>query len=238
MAREASQTLKPRFHLTLRIEVTDLFQGTPGAVFRGSEPADLAMLYDPAVMLVTAPTLPSPGALRHAAALADAGVRQSKAEVSTPDGVPTAGALERLARRDGKYAQEWVAYIERVTGLFADLLDARVVGVRQVVSDGPHCPRFHVDQVPARGVLNVLGACTEWLDDADVDRSRLGHAGGADDATSGLRREGSVLGRAEHGRLAVFKGTTWPGAGESAVVHRSPPADGTRRLLLTLDWLE
>ena len=128
-------------------------------------------------------------------------------------------------------------YVEEVTEVFAQLLGAHAVGVRQIVSDGPHCPCFHVDRVPARGVLNILGACTEWLRDADVDRSRLRRAGGPEDATSGLVREGGILDRSEPRTLAVFKGTTWPGAEERAVVHRSPPPDGERRLLMTLDWL-
>ncbi|MEM7517635.1 MAG: DUF1826 domain-containing protein [Planctomycetota bacterium] len=122
--------------------------------------------------------------------------------------------------------------------LFADLLGARLVGVRQIVADGPHCSRFHVDRVLARGVLTVLGACTEWLGEDHLDRSRLGHSGGTDDATSGLVLNWSGLERGELGHLAVFKGTVWPEAAERAVVHRSPPADGQRRLILTLDCLE
>ncbi|MEM9380518.1 MAG: DUF1826 domain-containing protein [Planctomycetota bacterium] len=207
------------------------------SVIHGAEVADLALLYEPGVMLVTVPVPLGPEARLHAESLLEGGLRHSTAEVSTPDGTPAAGGLDRLAEVEGEHAAAWVAYLEEVTGVFAYLVDAAAVGVRQVVADGPHCPRFHVDRVPARGVLNVLGACTEWVDDSDVDRSRLGHAAGPDDATSGLLRKGARLGRAERGTLAVFKGTTWPGAEEQAVVHRSPPADGQRRLMLTLDWL-
>ena len=107
-----------------------------------------------------------------------------------------------------------------------------------MVADRPHCPRFHVDRVAARGVLHVLGAPTEWLQEGAVDRARLGHAGGVDDASSGLVLDWGRLERAEPGTLAVFKGATWPGAEDRAVVHRSPPADGTRRVLVTLDWIE
>lgn len=205
---------------------------------RGAERADLALLYEPEVMLVTAPIAPSAHALRGAQALLDAGPRQSTVEVRNSAGVPIPGELDHLAANAGEFARAWVSYLEQVSGLFADLFDARVVGVRQIVADGPHCPRFHVDQVLARGVLNVLGACTEWVDEADIDRSRLGHAGGAEDAHSGLVRPGSPLERAELGTLAVFKGTAWPGASERAIVHRSPPPDGRRRLMLTLDWLQ
>ena len=208
------------------------------SVVRGIELIDLVRLYEPDVMLVVAPTSPSSGAMLHAHELAAAGPRQSQVEVSTPDEVPVPGVLDRLAAEGGEHADAWVAYLEEVTALFAHLVGARAVGVRQVVADGPHCPRFHVDRVPARGVLNVIGACTEWLDEADVDRSRLGHAGGGDDATSGLIRAGARIERAEAGTLAVFKGTAWPDAAERAVVHRSPPSDGTRRVVLTLDWLD
>ena len=208
------------------------------SVRRGAHIPDLAELYEADVMLVTAPLAPAQAALAHAEAMALAGPRSATAQVGTPDGEPAAGALDQLALPDAPGARAWSAYLEEVTGVFAELLGARVVGVRQVVADGPHCPRFHVDRVMARGVLNVLGACTEWIDDRDADRSRLGHAGGSDDATSGLVQRWDRLGRAECGRLAVFKGTAWPHASERAIIHRSPPSDGSPRVVLTLDWME
>lgn len=218
------------------IELAD--RAPPRAVVRGTELADLTLLFEPGVMLVTAPTSPGSGALLHAASLAEAGLQQTAVKVRTPDGHPELALLEQFSAGNRDHAREWVMYLEEVIAVFAVLLGTRTVGVRQVVADGPHCPRFHVDRVPARGVLNVLGPCTEWASDADVDRSRLGHAGGPDDATSGLLRHGSRLEHAEPGELMVFKGTQWPGAAEQAVVHRSPPPNGSRRVLLTLDWLE
>lgn len=220
-------------------EVTEpAARGEADGIVRGAELVDLARLYDEQVMLVTVPTPPGPDALRHAEALAAGALGHSSVKVATPDGVPDAGALRELAAADEEHAQAWVSYLVQVTGLFAELLGADVVGVRQVVAEGPHCPRFHVDQVLARGVLNVTGACTEWIGEADLDRSRLGHAGGPDDRTSGLVLRWDQVERAEPGTLAVFKGTAWPGAAERAIVHRSPPTDGGRRVVLTLDWLE
>lgn len=211
--------------------------GATESVVRGAELADLVSLFDPEVMLVTGPTAPTAEALLHARALADAGPRSTKVEVSSPDGVPDAAAFDVFAIRDAPHADAWSAFVEEVTTVFAYLMGAELVGVRQVIADAPHCPRFHVDRVPARGVLNVLGPCTEWLDEADVDRSRLGHAGGDDDQVSGLVRRWDRLQRADPLALAVFKGSAWPGAERRAVVHRSPPPDGERRVLLTLDWL-
>lgn len=157
--------------------------------------------------------------------------------VDTPEGAPAQGGLGGLEGQDGEHADAWLVYLEEVIGLFADLLEASRVGVRLIVSDAPHCPRFHVDQVPGRAVLTVLGAGTEWFEDTDIDRGRLGHAGGPDDAVSGLVGDWNQIQRAAPGTLAVFKGKAWPGAEERSIVHRSPPPDGNRRVLLTFDWL-
>lgn len=207
------------------------------AVWRAPEVSGLARIYDPEVMLAVAPVPCGAEALRHAWGLVEGDERRVLTDVDTPGGVPARGMLERLAIHDGPDARAWTSYVEEVTEVFAYLLDARSVGARLVVSDAPHCPRFHVDEVVARGVLTVIGAGTEWLTDEHLDRERLGHAGGPDDATSGLVRDWSRLQRAEPGELAVFKGAAWEGAAERAVVHRSPPADGARRVVLTLDWL-
>ncbi len=217
--------------------------GTPSPaatspILVGTDLGALAHLYEPQVMLVSGPIPPGEAALAGARLLADSDVQQLNVQVAIENGTPKAGTLDELSAGLAEGAEAWVDYVMEVTALFAELFDARLVGVRQIVSDGPHCPRFHVDRVHARGVLSILGACTEWLDEADVDRSKLGHAGGSDDAQSGLVLDWQRLQRAEHGALTVFKGTAWPGAEEAAVVHRSPPSDGSRRLLLTLDWIK
>lgn len=211
---------------------------SPGPVVRGTEITDLALLYEPDVLLVTAPMAPGPEAAAHATALVEAGERTWTTEVECDDGEVLPGSLNSLTLKGVAGAAEWAAYLGHVTGTFALLVGARLVGVRQVVADGPHCPRFHVDRVAVRAVLNVVGPCTEWVPNDELDRGQLGHAGGDDDATSGLVKRWESLERAEPGSLAVFKGSSWPDAGDRAVVHRSPPADGTRRVLLTLDWLD
>lgn len=208
------------------------------SVLRCAEISDLALLYEPEVLLVTAAMNPGREAFGHASALAEAGERTSTAEVVCCDGEAQGGTPGALALKGADGAQAWADYVGDVAGAFALLVGARLVGVRQVVADGPHCPRFHVDRVAVRGVLTVLGPGTEWLPNGDLDRGRLGHAGGDDDATSGLVRRWECLERAEPGSLAVFKGTAWPDIGDRAVVHRSPPASGTRRVVLTLDWLD
>jgi hypothetical protein len=131
---------------------------------------------------------------------------------------------------------EWVA---DAVQLFADLVDAREVGARLLVGDAPHCPRFHVDHVPARAVIALVGPGTEWLPSALVNRAGLG----AGSALPPVLRDPELgdAGAVHHvatGELAVFKGETWPGNEGRSVVHRSPAAPGGRRAVLTLDWLE
>ena len=216
-----------------------LSQGSAARV--ASEIVGLSQIYEPEIQLVWAPVEPSDGALRYARRLAEAGLLRANVEVDTPDGSPGAGALDRLLESGdatGDDAGAWLGHLAALTEVFASLLGARCVGVRLVVSDGPHCPRFHVDRVVARGVATVLGAGTEWLEEEALDRTRLGHAGGPDDGTSGVVRDWGRIRRAEPGWLGVFKGTAWPGAEERAVVHRSPPAGAGRRVVVTLDWLE
>lgn len=208
-----------------------------GTIWRAGEVTGLARIYDPSVMLAVAPLPPSEEAMAHAQTLLGAGERRTLAHVDTPEGIPIPEPLRRLAVHESEHADAWTAYLEQVTEVFSYLLDARCVGVRLIVSDAPHCPRFHVDRVVARAVLTVTGPGTEWLDHAYVDRTCLGHAGHAD-ASSGLVRDWDRLEHAGPGELAVFKGAAWEGAEERTIVHRSPPADGNRRVVLTLDWLE
>ena len=168
-----------------------------------------------------------PAACKHAAALAKAGERVSKAEAVCVDGEARSGSLDALTLKGAEGADAWAEYVGEVAGVFALLVGARVVGVRQVVADGPHCPVF-MDRVAVRGV-DVLGPGTEWLPNSDIERERLGHAGGDDDATSGLVKSWDRLEHAEWGSLAVFKGTVaGMKIGPWCIV---PAADGTRRVV-------
>jgi hypothetical protein len=78
---------------------------------------------------------------------------------------------------------------------------------------------------------------TEWLDHADVDRARIGHAaGGLPDTESGLIRSGAQIQQMRRFEVGLFKGEAWEGNLGRGAVHRSP-AGGARRVLLTLEAL-
>lgn len=109
---------------------------------------------------------------------------------------------------------------------FACLTGARRVGLRLRSLERAMCPRFHVDHVALRLVTSYAGCASEWLEEGALPRDRLGEA------------EPARIQRLEVGDVGLFKGEKWIGNEGAGIVHRSPaPAPGTRRLLLTLDWL-
>lgn len=122
--------------------------------------------------------------------------------------------------------------------LFATLLGCPQVGWRVEVLQQPMCPRFHVDRTGIRLVCTWQGAGTEWLVEADADRSYLGAAsGGLPDTASGLMRGGQV-GRSVAGDVLLLKGSLWQGNAGRGAIHRSPPVAGTApRVMLALDAL-
>ncbi len=121
--------------------------------------------------------------------------------------------------------------------VLGDLVEVRSIGVRLAKLEQAMCPGFHVDHLVLRLVCTYGGPATEFLDNASVDRTRLGHAsGGLDDAQSGLIRPEHAIKRAAAGDVVLLKGNAWPGNEGRGAVHRSPLATLRQpRLVLTLD---
>jgi hypothetical protein len=120
--------------------------------------------------------------------------------------------------------------------VFADLVEARDVGLRIACSDKAMCPRFHFDKVPVRFVSAYVGTGTEWLGRslaANV-RPRLRVSSG--DAELGvLERE---IQRANALDWVLLKGDAYPAHEGLGTIHRSPRVQsGSRRLLVSLDVL-
>ncbi|MBA1275476.1 DUF1826 domain-containing protein [Stutzerimonas azotifigens] len=125
------------------------------------------------------------------------------------------------------------AFVDDVTWLtdaFACLVDARRVGIRLRLLDKAMCPRFHVDHVPLRLITTYAGTGSHWLREEAMPRQRLG-----DPAAEPI--EPRMIEQLRTGAVALFKGEKWQGNEGAGIVHRSPPSDGRRRLILTLDWL-
>lgn len=151
-------------------------------------------------------------------------------ELAQPDSEPNLlGLVAQYADMPGQSA--FLADVAWLVGAYACLLDARRIGLRLRVLDKAMCPRFHVDHVPLRLITSYAGVGSEWLEEGDMSRSRLGQAAAEPQDEACIRRLGA-------GHVALAKGEKWQGNEGQGLIHRSPqPPAGERRLLLTLDWL-
>ena len=96
--------------------------------------------------------------------------------------------------------------------------------------------RHHIEELAAIGVPRPSSVPVFYRNSAlnVTQRTRLEVLG---PDTSG-EAEPVRIQRLEVGDVGLFKGEKWIGNEGAGIVHRSPaPAPGTRRLLLTLDWL-
>ncbi|MGB1237302.1 MAG: DUF1826 domain-containing protein [Pseudomonadales bacterium] len=141
--------------------------------------------------------------------------------------------LPAHAERDA-FAADLGQLIEMYTCLFE--LDE--VGLRLQVIDRAMCPRFHVDRLGCRLVSTYRGAATQWLDNDDVDRSKLGRGSlRVGDEHSGIYQSDCHIVQAREGDVLLLKGEGWPGNQGLGAVRRSPPmVSGERRLIATLDF--
>ncbi len=147
----------------------------------------------------------------------------------TKDAATTLGSFATAYRGLDGYP----AFIDDVTWLtdaFACLVGARRVGIRLRLLDKAMCPRFHVDHVPLRLITTYVGTGSHWLREGAMPRQRLG-----DPAAEPVQAK--MIEQLQTGAVALFKGEKWQGNEGAGIVHRSPPSDGRRRLILTLDWL-
>ena len=123
--------------------------------------------------------------------------------------------------------------------VLADLTGSERIGLRLAATRRQTCPRFHVDRTTLRVVCTWLGPGTEWLDNAAVDRNRLGvpPAGVSPTAWDPLL-QGGLVHQSAPGEVVFLKGESWPGCTGTGAVHRSPPVPpGRARIMATLDAL-
>lgn len=142
------------------------------------------------------------------------------------DKAPVLGGLLNQAADLHGY-EGFVADVAWLVAAYTCLLDARRVGLRLRVLEGPMCPLFHVDKVPLRLLTTYTGLGSEWLPEGCSDRSRLQLTHIPVDNIRQL----------QPGDVALLKGERWPGNEGRGLVHRSPGDTRSRRLLLSLDWL-
>jgi len=121
---------------------------------------------------------------------------------------------------------EWLDWVAHWAARFGQLSGAAAVSLRMSHSRHPTCPRFHVDAVPMRLIVTLLGPGTEWLRSVDVECEP--------DGRISQSAEPANVQQMTPGSVGIFKGAgsdAVPGVG---VVHRSPP-DQVDRVVMTLD---
>ena len=127
----------------------------------------------------------------------------------------------------------------KLVDMFCYLFELKRTGLRLRILERAMCPRFHVDRVPCRLVSTYCGSGSQWLQNAGLDRTKLG-AGHQElsDEESGLMTANTKIHSLNVGDVALLKGETWQNNEGKGLVHRSPAlAAGEKRLLVTLDFI-
>ncbi|MEO0429108.1 MAG: DUF1826 domain-containing protein [Pseudomonadota bacterium] len=108
--------------------------------------------------------------------------------------------------------------IEGLTRTFLKLVPAPFLRLRLEAVSTNRCRKFHVDTVTARLLCTYRGTGTQYGISADGAEPRL-------------------IVTVPTGAPIVLRGTLWPEAPRSGLVHRSPPIEGTgqTRFVLVID---
>ncbi len=113
--------------------------------------------------------------------------------------------------------------------VFGELMECSQIGVRLTTLRSPMCPRFHVDQIPCRMIITLVGMGTEWIPNKGVNWSDFSDLS---NDKAPLNNSGTIQ-QLETGNWSILKGGTWA-SDYQGLVHRSPH-DYSERLLLSLD---
>jgi len=123
--------------------------------------------------------------------------------------------------------------IQNLVSMYADLFDAEKIGLRLELVNKTVCPYFHVDKVISRLVTTYHGPATQWLTEANTNRTALKERHYQDIVINQQQ-----LRQADIGDVMLFKGESWQDSMVEPIVHRSPECPShQRRLLLTLDMI-
>ncbi|MEC8153977.1 MAG: DUF1826 domain-containing protein, partial [Pseudomonadota bacterium] len=119
---------------------------------------------------------------------------------------------------EGVERDELITEIQMLADTFAALMKVAAVLLRLDVITSNACKRFHIDAVSARLICTFRGTGTQLV------------------AAESAGDPGAVL-TVSRGSPILLKGTLWPDAPASGLLHRSPPIEGTgeTRLVLVFD---
>ncbi len=116
------------------------------------------------------------------------------------------------------FRSELAQDISSLAHRFATLFSLTHITMRLDIVTNVACPKFHLDNVPARLLCTYRGLGTEYTSWPGQDASPPSQT---------LKR----------GHVGLFRGRQWPSGEETRLLHRSPamPANASPRLLLVID---
>jgi len=144
--------------------------------------------------------------------------------------------LQDIPRGEG--FEHFQADIHSLVHLYREVTGTDRITIKLEAFGGNLCEAFHADWVQLRLICCYAGPGTEWLDNADIDRAKLGPAsGGLHDEDSGLLLPGARIRYMDRFSVGLMKGECWPGNRGNGLIHRSPKTDDAtrRRVLLKIE---
>jgi len=123
-----------------------------------------------------------------------------------------------VATPQGQELDRFAGDVGALTAMYCRIMGTDYARIRLDVTDEAMCPKFHLDNVPARLICTYRGNGTEYVPErhqGDPGRIRTMHTGDA----------------------AVIRGGQWPSEERCGLLHRSPPTTfrNRPRLLLVVD---
>lgn len=130
-----------------------------------------------------------------------------------------------------------ISDIYTLSDMLTCLFDCEDVGLRLVPLNKAMCPRFHVDNIPARLVTTYLGQGTEWLaNERTFDDASWVSADKVEKTRFGKYFDAADIQQLKHFDVAILKGSAFSDEHPLAAIHRScQVAEDEQRVLLTLD---
>ena len=205
----------------------------PAHAVQSTDPTCWEYIYKPDINLAICARKPSAELVEfaHSVCRHDFGIT-----LSLTDGHKLDTQMEKHLRNLPGY-RVWIEDVAYWIDAFQCLFGVDAIGLRLRTLNTAMCPRFHVDNIPVRMVTTYGAIGSEWLANADVDRTQLGlRANNQSDREVNLYRGDAAVRRLPPFSVALMKGDSWQDNDGRGLVHRSPALTAhQRRLLLTLD---
>jgi hypothetical protein len=128
--------------------------------------------------------------------------------------------------------------VDRLIARFRAASGAPAIRVRLTRIVDAACAVFHTDTLSLRLLCTYHGDGTQWIPNEHANRKQLGLRGRSiGKANRAIAPDPSRIRTMPAWHVAIFKGRTFPGDGESALIHRSHPqcCEAHARIRLVLD---